>query len=129
LQIQKLTCHIYASDLQVVLALPIGKAAWHQLAGFSIDEVGGEGTGVPAEQSVRQRHITPEETHDMQPYEEDSESIGKTGGGIGAKCLGIQRPIGQRKPEVSCHQCGREFFAVFVQPTRDDRYWLHTGNI
>jgi hypothetical protein len=32
-----------------------------QLAGLGVDEVGGEGPGIPSEQRVRQRHVAPEE--------------------------------------------------------------------
>ena len=50
-QIQELAVQVRAGDLQVVFPLAGGELVV-QLPGLGVDEVGGEGLGVPAEQHV-----------------------------------------------------------------------------
>ena len=51
LQVQELAVQVRAGDLQIVLPLAGGELIV-QLPGLGVDEVGGEGLGVPAEQHV-----------------------------------------------------------------------------
>ena len=81
LQVHQLTDDVHPRDLQVVLALPGGQGVV-QLSGLGVHQVGGELTGVPAEQRVREGHVPPVEAEQVQPHEQHGQGIDQPGGGV-----------------------------------------------
>ena len=108
------------ADLEVVLALAVREAAVVELAGLGIDQVGGEGAGVAAEQGVRQRHVAPEEADDVQPREQHGEGVDEPGRRVGAQRLRVEGAVGEREAQVAGDQRGRELLAVVGRAVGDD---------
>ena len=74
LQVEELAVKVGAGDLQIVFPLSGGEAVM-ELAGLGVDQIGREGLGVASEQYVRQRDVSPEESHQVQPYQQDDEGV------------------------------------------------------
>ena len=65
----------------------------------------------------------------MESDQENGQRVGKPCGGIRSQCLGVERPVGQGEPQVSCHQRCGQVLAMLVRTARHDRDWLHAGDI
>nr|RZI35762.1 hypothetical protein BJQ95_01856 [Cryobacterium sp. SO1] len=119
LEVHQLAGDVHPGDFQIVLALAVGQAAGVELPGFGVDEVRGEGSGVTAEERVRQRHVAPEQADHVHSHEQQGQRVDQAGGGVWPQGLGVQRPIGQRELEVPGHQHRVERVAVFVGAVGD----------
>ena len=119
LEVEQLAGDVDPGDLEVVLALAVGEPALVELAGLGVDEVGRERAGVAAEQRVRERHVAPEEPHDVQPHEQHRERVDEAGRGVGPKRLREQRPVGQREPQVPRDEHGLQRVALVVGAVGD----------
>ncbi len=84
LEVEQFAGDVHPRDLEVVLTLTVREPVV-ELAGFGVDEVGGERAGVAAEQRVGQRDVTPEETHDVEAHKKHSERIHQPRCGLGAQ--------------------------------------------
>ena len=119
-EVHQLAGDVDAGDLEVVLALAVGEAAVVELAGLGVDEVGGEGAGVAAEEGVRERHVAPEEADDVQAHEQHGERVDEPGRGVGPQALREQRAVGQRELQVAGDEHDVERLAVGVGAVGDD---------
>ena len=119
-QVEQFAGDVDAGDLEVVLALAVGEAAVVELAGLRVDEVGGEGARVPAEQGVRERHVAPEEADDVQPGEQHRERVDETGRGIRAQRLRVEGAVGERELQVAGDERRLELLAVVGGAVGDD---------
>ena len=90
---------------------PLVRALVH-LRGLGVDEVGGELTGVPAEQDVRQRHVAPEEADQVQAGQQHDHGVQQPSDRVGTHALGEQRAVGQRELQVPGDQHRVERLAV-----------------
>ncbi len=99
LQVEQLAGDVDTRDLEVVLALAVREPVV-ELAGLGVDEVGRERAGVASEQRVGERHVTPEESDDVQAHEQHGERVDQAGRGIRPQGLRVQRAVGQRELEV-----------------------------
>ena len=115
LEIEKFSGDVDRGDVEVVRALPVGKRGM-QLAGFGIDEIRRECTGVAPEERVRQRAVFPGKADEMQAYEQLRECVEQLVGQLGVEPARKQRAIRQRVPEVLRHQGRIELLAVVVDP-------------
>ncbi len=68
LEVEKFAGDVDRRDVEVLRTLPVGECGV-QLAGFGVDEVGRECTGIAPEKRVRQRAVFPGEADEMQTYE------------------------------------------------------------
>jgi hypothetical protein len=82
-----------------VLALAGGEGLVH-LRGLGVDEVRGELAGVPAEQDVRQRHVTPQEADEVQARQQHHHGVQQPSDRVGTNALGEQRTVRQREFQV-----------------------------
>ena len=119
LEVAELAEEVDAGDLQVVLALAVGELVV-QLAGLGVDEVGGEGAGVAAEQGVGQRDVAPQEADQVQPGQQDDHRVDEPVDGVLADAAAEQRAVGQRELQVLGDEDGVERVAGGVQPCGDD---------
>ena len=90
------------------------------VAGLGVDEVGGEGAGVPPEQGVGQRAVAPGEAGEVQPHDQHRERVDEPGRRVGTQRGGEQRAVGQRELQVPRDERGLERVAVVVRAAGDD---------
>ena len=100
-----------------------------QLAGLRVDEVGGEGAGIAAEQRVRERAVTPVETGGVQPNEQCGQRVEQAPGRVRAQGRGEQRAVGQRELQVPGDQRRVERLAGLVLPPCHDTHRLDRGDL
>ena len=74
LQVQQLAGQVGLDDVEVLCPLAVGQALPH-LAGLGVDEVGGQCSGVPAEQRVGQRAVLPGEADQVQPHQQFGQRV------------------------------------------------------
>ena len=103
-----------------------GEAAFVQLAGFGIHQIGGEGARIATEQRVRERNITPEEAHIVQANQQHGQGVDEACCRVGAKYLLKEGPIGERELQVRRHECGGKRVAVGVDAASDHRTAVNT---
>ncbi|OEI67477.1 hypothetical protein Cus16_2913 [Curtobacterium sp. ER1/6] len=129
LEVEELARDVHAGDLEVVLALPVRQAAGVELPRLGVDQVRGEGSGVAAEQGVRQGHVAPVEADDVQADEQQREGVDEARGGLGAERLRVQRAVGQREPQVPGDEHRVQRLTVLVDAVRDDGDRVHARHV
>ena len=90
LKVHELAGDVDVRRLDVVHPLSLGELRV-QFTGLGIDEVGGEGTGVPPEEGVGQRAVAPDEPDEVQPADEGDE--------------GVEEPVDRVGPQVPGEDC------------------------
>ena len=95
----------------VVFAFAVGQVVV-ELAGLGVHEIGGELAGVPAEQGVGQRDVSPEEAEEVQPHHEHGQRVDEAPYRRRALVLAEERPVGKRIGEVLGHEGGVEGLAA-----------------
>ena len=103
LQVTELAEQVRAGDLQVVGALPSGQGGMH-LTGLGVHQVGGELAGVAPEQDVRQGHVPPVETGQVQPGEQRHHGVQQPVDRVQFHARVEQRPVGQGERQVPGQQ-------------------------
>ena len=111
LDVEHLAAEVDLRGLEVVVALAVGEAVV-DLAGLGIDEIGRERPCVATEQRVGQRAVTPGETGEVQPHDEDRERVDQPVGRVGTQRRGEQCAIGQGELQVAGHDRGGQLLAV-----------------
>ena len=96
-----------------------------QITGFRIHQEGGERVGVTQEQHVRQRHITPIETGEMQTHHQYGQCVDQSFGGIRTKVACKQCAIRQGELQMLGYQNGFQRFAFAIMTTGDHGDWLY----
>ena len=84
-------------------ALAIGQGGVH-FAGLGVDEVGGELAGIPPEQDVRQGHVAPVETGQVQPCEQRHHGVEQAVHRVQLHARVEQGPVGQRERQMPGEQ-------------------------
>ena len=102
-KVHQLPGNVHAGDLQVIFALAAGQLRI-ELAGFSVHQIRGEGSGIAPEQRVGQRHVAPVEPGQMQPDQQQRLGVNQAGEGDLAQGLGEDGPVWQREAQVLGHQ-------------------------
>ena len=128
LEVEQLSGDVGAREVEVVVALADGERVV-QLPRLGVDEVGGKGAGIAAEQGVRQGAVAPVEAGVVQAHEQDRQRIDQPVGRVGAQGLGEQRAVGQRELEVARDQRGIERPTCGVDATEDDSDRLHARHV
>ena len=85
-----------------------------QLPGLSVDQVRGQGSGVPPEEGVRERAVAPEEAGQMQPDEQLHQCVEQPGVQVADAAHGEERPVGEAELQVPGDQDGPQLIAVRI---------------
>ncbi len=109
------------------MALP-GRERLVQGTGLDIDDVGGEGARVTAEQRVRQRHVAPVEALQMQPHQQHGERVEQALGGVLARDLAEHGPVGEGELQMAGDQHGVQRLAGAARATGDHGEGLDRGD-
>ena len=124
LQVQQLTGDVGLDDVEILQALPVRQALPH-LAGLGVHQIGGQRSGVPAEQRVRQRAVLPGEADQVQPDQQFGQRVQQLGLQVRVHPPGEQGAVGQREPQVLGDQRRVQRFALRGHPVGDHPDRLH----
>ena len=113
LQVEQLGEDVLAADPDVVLPHRRGQVV-ADLAGLGVDEVRREAAGGTPEQHVRERHVAPVETAEVQPHEQHDEGVHQRRQVVGRQPVLEQAAVGQGERQVLGEQGGRQRLAVGV---------------
>ncbi len=119
LEVHEFADDVRAGQVDVVLALAGGQLGV-QLAGFGVDQVGGELARVAAEQRVRQGDVAPVEAQEVEAHEQQGERVDEARRRVLAHRQGEQRAVGERELQVLGDEDRVEFLAVGALASRDD---------
>ena len=98
-----------------------------ELTGLGVHEIGGEGTGIAAEEGIGQGHVPPVETQQVQAHQEDGEGVDEASRGLGTHVLAEQGPVGQGVGQVLGDEHRVELLTAQAAPAGDNRRRLHAG--
>ena len=104
--------------------LPGGQGGVH-LAGFGVHEVGGELAGVASEQDVRQGHIAPVETGQVQPGEQCDHRVQQPVHRVELHTRVEQRSVGKGERQVPGQQNRIQGVTIVVLPSENHPDGLH----
>lgn len=128
LQIHQLADDVGARQVEVVVALTGGELLV-QGAGLDVDEVGGEGPGVAAEERVGQGDVAPVEAFQVQAHQQHRERVEQAMGGVRAGDLAEHGPVGERELQMARDQDGIQLLARFRGASGDHGEGLHRGDL
>ena len=107
LDVQQLRADAVDGQVDVVRPLPVGEGRV-PLDGLGVDQVGGHGAGVRAEERVRQRRVAPEDAVEVQPHEQPDHRVDELLGRVLAARRREQVAVGDRVVEVAGHEDRRQ---------------------
>src|SRR5436305_4514551 len=118
-EVMELTCEVLLSDVEVVVALPVGEPLV-QLARLGIDEIRGERAGIAAEERVRERAVSPEEAGEMQADEQLRECSRDRRLRCRQHAATEDQAVRKRELEKPRHEHGGQLVAVLRAPAVND---------
>ena len=100
-----------------------------EVTGLGIDQEGREGIRITQEEHVGQGYVTPIETTQMQPDQEDRQGINQTLGRIGAEIARKECTVGQGEFQMLCDQHGLQGLPIPGVPPGDHGNRIDRGQL